>query len=258
MASFTEKRLSLYRDVEKRRQENAALATEINELQHLANMGAASYMIAHEINNLLAPIGTYAGLALANPDDVELGKKALGKAVKNCERAGKIVESMMALANGQKQEKVRCGLRGLLDDVFGCLARDFEKDGIRVNVAVAEDVEVWAVPVQLQQVLMNLLLNAREAMLSRGGTLYIGAKERTDAVEITVADTGAGIEASNLQEIFEPFFTTKKDGKLPSGRLGAGLGLAFCRRVMQAHNGTISVESKPGEGSTFKIALPRS
>jgi len=257
LASITGKRLSLHRDLERRREETAALKSEVAELGHLANMGVASYMIAHEINNLLTPIGTYAGLALENPDDVELGKKALGKAVRNCERASKIMESMLALANGQRQEKENCQLVGLVEEVFGCLVRDFSRDGITVDIRIAADFEVWAVPAQIQQLLMNLILNAREAMLKGGGTLRIKAVQRADAVEITVSDTGEGIEASDMKSIFEPFFTTKRRGDSPSGRLGCGLGLAFCRRVVEAHNGTISVESKPAEGSTFKIVLPK-
>jgi len=257
LASTTEKRLSLHTDLQRRRAENAALKSQVEQLERLANMGVASYMIAHEINNLLGPVGTYAGLALKNPDDVELGKKALGKAVRNCERASEIMESMLALAGGRTQEKENCRLVELVNEVFACLVRDFSKDGIKVDIQIAADLEVWAVPAQIQQVLMNLILNAREAMLKGGGILRIKAEQGADAVEITVSDTGGGIEASNLEEIFEPFFTTKKKGNSPSGRLGCGLGLAFCKRVVEAHNGTISVESKPAEGSTFKIVLPR-
>ena len=257
MASITGKRLSLHRDLQRRREENTALKSEVAELGHLANMGVASYMIAHEINNLLTPVGTYAGLALKSPDDVELGKKALGKAVRNCERASKIMESMLALANGQRQEKENCRLVGLVDGVCGCLIRDFNKDGITVDIQIAPDFEVWAVAAQIQQLLMNLILNAREAMLERGGVLRIKAEERGQAVEISVSDTGEGIEGADLKEIFEPFFTTKTQDSSPSPRLGCGLGLAFCKRVVEAHNGTISVESKLAEGSTFKIVLPK-
>ena len=256
MASITGKRLSLHRDLQRRGQENAALKSELEELGHLANMGVASYMIAHEINNLLTPIGTYASLALENPDDVELGKKALGKAMQNCEQASKIMESMLALANGQSQEKKNCRLVGLVEEVFGYLIRDFNKDGITVDLQIAADLEVWAVAAQIQQLLMNLILNAREAMLQRGGILLIEAEETAEGVEISVSDTGEGIDGVDLEEIFQPFFTTKRKGNSPSGRLGSGLGLAFCKRVVEAHNGTISVESKLAEGSTFKIVLP--
>jgi len=257
LASITEKRLSLHRNLEERRHENEALKSQLGHLQHLANIGVVSYMIAHEINNLLTPVGTYAGLALNNPDDEDLAKKALEKAVRNCERASKITESMLALANGQEQQKKSCRLITLLEEVFGCLARDFGKDGITVDIRIPEDLEVWAVPVQLQQVLMNLILNARETMLQGGGILTIKAMDNADTVAIEVRDTGEGIEPADLKGIFQPFFTTKRGDSSPSGRLGAGLGLAFCRRVIDAHHGAISVESRPAEGSTFKIALPK-
>ncbi|MHC4741657.1 MAG: sensor histidine kinase [Planctomycetota bacterium] len=256
MASITGKRLNLHRDLERRQAENEALKSQVQGLGHLANIGVASYMIAHEINNLLTPIGTYAGLALENPDDVELGKKALGKAARNCERASKIMESMLALANGQNQEKENYPLAELVEEVFACLVRDFSKDGINVDVQISPDLQVWAVPAQIQQLLMNLILNAREAMLGRGGILGIAARSNEKELEITVSDTGVGIAASDLEKIFEPFFTTKKGSDSPSGRLGSGLGLALCKRVVEAHDGTISVQSKPQEGSTFKIVLP--
>jgi len=257
LASFTEKRLSLHRNVEMREEENAALKSQVGELEHLANMGVASYMIAHEINNLLTPIGTYAGLALANPEDGGLGKKAHEKAVRNCERASKIMESMLALANGERQEKKSRRVVELVEEVFGCLCRDFAKDGITVDMEIADDLELWAVPVQIQQVLMNLILNAREAMSAGGGVLKIIAADKGDVSEIEIRDTGEGIDQEDLKAIFEPFFTTKKAGSSRSGRLSAGLGLAFCRRVIEAHDGTISVESRAGEGSTFRIVLPK-
>jgi signal transduction histidine kinase len=105
---------------------------------------------------------------------------------------------------------------------------------------------------------MNLILNARDAMLPRGGVLTIKAQESEDAIEIEVADTGKGIEPENLRNIFEAFFTTKVSKNLLSERSGAGLGLAFCKKIIDAHEGRICVESRVGEGSIFKITLPKS
>ena len=257
MASFTEKRLSLHRNLEKEQQENEALRLQLGELQHLANMGVVSYMTVHELNNLLTPIESYASLALTNPDDQELIVNALAKTVRNCQRASKIMESMLALSNGREQEKKNCRLFALVEEVFTCLCRDFAKDGIRVDLRVPEDLEVWVVPVQIQQVLMNLILNAREAMLKCGGTLVIEAGDRTNAVVMEVSDTGEGIEAGDLKDIFEPFFTTKGGQTSHSRCSGAGVGLAFCKKVIDAHDGSISVESTIAEGSTFTITLPK-
>ncbi len=214
-------------------------------------------MIAHEINNLLTPLANYAALALNNPDDKSLVEKALEKTVQSCERASKIMESMLAMADGERQEKKNARLIALVEEIFTCLCRDFAKDGITVKIRIPEDLTVWAVPVQIQQVLMNLIFNARDAMLPRGGILSVKARESSDAVQIEVADTGCGIEPGDLKNIFESFFTTKTDGKRPSEHSGSGLGLAFCKKIVDAHGGCISVESKPAEGSTFAITLPK-
>ena len=257
MASITEKRLSLHRRLEVQQHQNQALKSQFARLQHLANMGTVSYMIAHEINNLLTPLKSYAAFALGNPDDQALAEKALQKAVRNCERASKIMESMLALVNGRTQEKTNSRLFALIEEIFACLCRDFAKDGITVDIQIPDELTVWAVPVQIQQVLMNLILNARDAMLSRSGILTIKAAEKTNAVEIEVTDTGDGIEPADLKNIFEAFFTTKADKDSPAEYSGAGIGLAFCKMIVDGHNGCISVESEPGNGSKFRITLPQ-
>lgn len=265
MESTIEKRLSLHKKLAEQRQQNDALKSQMTQLQALANIGTAAYMVAHEINNLLTPLANFATLALNNQDDKALAEKALRKAVQNCERASKIMESMLAVANGQTQEKKNTKLIVLVEDVFNCLCRDFSKDGITVDIRIPEGLSVWAVPVQIQQVLMNLILNARDAMLPRGGVLTIKANDTTNTVQIEITDTGCGIEQADLKKIFEPFFTTKVDPRLrreaskksPSKRPGAGLGLAFVKKIVDAHGGAISVESRPARGSSFKITLPK-
>jgi signal transduction histidine kinase len=257
LASITGKRLSLHKRLENQQEQIAALNTQLAQLQHLANVGTVSYMIAHEINNLLTPLRSYATLALNNPGDEPLAQKTLKKTVQNCERASKIMESMLTLTSGQTQEKKNALLLTLVEEIFTCLCRDFAKDGITVETCIPEDLTVWAVPVQIQQVLMNLILNARDAMLPGGGILTIKATEKTEAVEIEVTDTGDGIEPTDLKNIFESFFTTKTDKGPASGYSGAGLGLAFCKKIIEGHDGLISVESKVSQGSKFKITLPK-
>ena len=256
MPRIIEKRLSLHKSLANKLRRNEELESQVAQLQALANIGYATYMIAHEINNLLTPMGSYAALALNNPEDKTLTAKALQKATRNCENASKIMESILAVANGQTQEKETIHLTKLVEEVFTCLCRDFKKDRIIVNTHIAEDLTVHAVAVQLQQALMNLVLNARDAMLPQGGVLDIRAGETIDFVEIEIADTGSGIEQANLKRVFEPFFTNKADKKSPSQHSGSGLGLAFCKKIIDAHNGSISVKSKKGKGTTFKITLP--
>jgi signal transduction histidine kinase len=275
LTSITEKRLSLHRRVKVQHREVQDLKAQLASLQHLANMGTVSYMIAHEMNNLLAPMKSYASLALSNLNDPSLIEKALQKAVANSERASKIMESMLALAGGKSQEKKTTPLRNLVEEVFTCLCRDFAKDGITVNTEIPDELAIQCVPVQIQQVLMNLILNARDAMLPRGGVLTIMAAEKTDSVEIKVTDTGSGIAPADLSRIFETFFTTKNKGRKDErtrdespliarmssvgsrSHSGSGLGLAFCKMIVDGHEGCISVESTPGQGSSFRITLPQ-
>jgi signal transduction histidine kinase len=257
LTSIIEKRLSLHQRLVRQEQENSELRLQNTQLQALANLGSATCMIAHEINNLLTPLVNYAALAGQNPGDQELAEKALEKTVRNCQRASKIMRSMLALANGEEQQREDVNVKALVEEVFTCLCRDFEKDGIAVQTHIPEDIHVPCIGVQIQQVLMNLILNAREAMLPGGGFLKVVATSSDRFVEVSVSDTGRGISAENLKRIFRPFFTTKSGETRPSDGSGSGVGLAFCRRVMDAHEGKIDVQSQPGKGSTFTLRLPR-
>jgi signal transduction histidine kinase len=257
LASVIERRRSLHKSLVEGQKQSRTLQSQIDHLQPLATIGSASSMIAHEINNLLTPLGNYAELALNHLDDRDLVEKALRKAVMSCQRASKVMQSMMAMAQGRKQDRVTVSLRPLIEDVFLCLARDFTKDSITVKIEVPADLEIHAVPVQLQQVIMNFVLNAREAMLDRGGTLTLRAEAQPDAVVIEVRDTGAGIPAAVLERIFEPFFSTKTSAGRPGECYGTGLGLAFCKTVIESHEGRLCVRSKPGEGTAFVLSLPK-
>jgi two-component system NtrC family sensor kinase len=257
LTSIIEKRVSLHKSLAEHQQQNNALKSQITQLQALANIGTITHMIAHEMNNLLTPVGNYATLAMKSPDDKELVEKALAKTAQSCQRATKIMESMLAMADGEKQEKKNARLISLVEEIFTCLCRDFAKDGITVKIQIPKNLKIWAVPVQIQQVLMNLILNARDAMLPRGGILNIKATESGNTVQMEVTDTGCGIEPGDIENIFESFFTTKKESNSTSRCSGSGLGLAFCKKIIDSHGGCISVESKPAEGSTFTITLPK-
>ncbi len=247
----------MHRRVKDGHRENEALHSQIVRLQPLADIGSASSMIAHEINNILTPFGSYAALALKHIDDKALVKKALEKAVLNAKRAGNVMESMLSMANGQSQEKTTVLVSELIEDVFTCLCRDFQKDGIHVKINVPVDFKVHAVAIQIQQVLMNLILNAREAMLSKGGTLSISVHKADNTVSLVVSDTGNGIAQSDLDTIFKAFYSTKDSKETSDECFGTGLGLAFSRLVIDAHEGTLSVESQVSKGTTFTIALPQ-
>jgi signal transduction histidine kinase len=256
VTGILEKRITLHKQLADQQAANNQLQSQIEQLHTLANIGLVSAMVAHEINNILTPLENYAQLAIQYPDDKPLISKALHKTVANSQRASKILESIIVMATSSDLVKTDHPLKALVDDVFLCLARDFAKDKIKVTVNIPEDLTVCVQPVCLQQVFMNLILNAREAMSARGGELNISAQRQHDSVIIDVADTGSGVEAENLAKIFQPFFTTK-NADSQSQRPGAGLGLAFCKKVVDGHNGVISVESEPGCKTTFRIILPK-
>ena len=155
---------------------------------------------------------------------------------------------MLTLADGQKQEKNNVSLLMLVEEIFTCLCRDFTKDGITVNVQIPEELKVWVVPVQFQQVLMNLILNARDAMPD-GGNISVVTKREDRKIKISFSDKGLGIPEGFKDKIFEPFMSYGK-------KEGTGLGLSITKKVVEAHNGTINVQSSLGEGAVFTIILP--
>jgi two-component system NtrC family sensor kinase len=255
LASIIEKRRSLHSRLKQQQQQNDSLEKHAFQLESLANLGSAAAMIAHELNNLLTPLSNYAELALQNPEDRVLTERALRKTAQNSRQAAKVMESILSLANIGSTRKVDTPLLPLVRAVFDCLCRDFHKDSINVDIRINPDLPVWVVPVQLQQAIMNLVLNARESMLPKGGALTIEANDVQDNVQLVIKDTGSGIDPVNIKNVFDSFFTTKH--KNVSNQSGTGLGLALCKKVVDHHNGSITVESRPGAGSTFTILLPK-
>jgi two-component system NtrC family sensor kinase len=237
-----------------------SLRQQLTESQRLATIGTIAAVIAHEFNNLLTPILSYSQFALTNAQspepDLELMKKALSKTFQSADKAGKICTSMLGLARGESSQG-SVSVQKLVDEVLAVLARDPQKDGIALRVHVQPDLNVQGDCVQLEQVLLNLLINARQAMLGRGGSLTIKAApvEGSDQVRIQVIDTGSGIPANVLPKIFEPFFTTKGTARGDNVK-GTGLGLAICKNIVEHHNGRIEVASESGRGTTFSIYLP--
>ena len=223
----------------------------------LATLGTIATIIAHEYNNILTPIISYAQLALANPDNHGLLIKTVKKSLAGCERAAHISSSLLGFVSDADDQQMAC-LRTTIDDTITCLARDPKKDGINLTIDVA-DIRVAMSPLNLQQVLLNLILNAKQAMCGTGGKLRIGARVEGSMVEIEVVDTGPGIPAQILGRLFEPFVTHRHGpSREPEERKGTGLGLYICRDLIQHAGGTISVDNASGQGATFHITLPMS
>jgi signal transduction histidine kinase len=236
-----------------------ALREQLTESQRLATIGTIAAVIAHEFNNLLTPIVSYSQFALnsakSQTPDMELICKALTKAFNSADKAGKICSAMLALARGESSDS-NVAVQALVDETLMVLARDPQKDGIALRVQVQGDLWVHGDGIQLEQVLLNLLINARQAMLGKGGSLTLkAAAVDANEVRIQVIDTGPGIPENLLPKIFQPFFTTKGTAHKDEAR-GTGLGLAICKDIIEHHKGRITVESQVGQGTTFNIYLP--
>jgi signal transduction histidine kinase len=240
-----------------------SLRQQLTESQRLATIGTIAAVIAHEFNNILTPIISYSQYALQSaesdkPDD-ELIRKALSKSFQGATKAGKICASMLGLARGESTVGP-VSVQRLVDEVLLVLARDPQKDGLALRVQVQPELNVVGDAVQLEQVLLNLLINARQAMLGKGGSITIKANTQLETegkpeVRIQVIDTGPGIPEKLLPKIFQPFFTTKGTTKKGEAK-GTGLGLAICKEILDHHKGRIEVESTVGKGTTFSLYLP--
>lgn len=232
-----------------------SLRKQLRDAQRLASLGTMSAMVAHEFNNLMTPVISYAQYALDKGDEA-LMKRAVEKALQQAKRASQMCDRILGLAAQQHLGPGPVELPCLVNDTVASLGRDLSKDNIQLRVNVPEGLRVRANAGQLQQVLFNLVLNARQAMLGKPGTLTVQAETLDDTtVAIRVKDTGSGIKPEDLERIWQPFFTTRRQGDRPDQR-GIGLGLTICKDIIEELGGTIAVESQPGLGTTFILTLP--
>jgi len=236
-------------------QELAALRQQLAQAQKLATLGELLSTTTHEFNNVLMTVLNYARMGLRNKDE-PTRDKAFEKILAASQRAAKITAAILAAARNRSGQFEPTNLRQLVEDSLVLLERELAKYRIAVETQLADVPEVLAQGNQLQQVLLNLLINARQAM-PQGGRLLVRLEHEpgSEMVSLVVRDTGCGIEPDKLPRIFEPYFTTKQ-GPDETGRGGTGLGLSLCRQIIEAHQGRIRVESTVGRGTQFTIRLP--
>lgn len=231
------------------------MKAQLRQAQKLASIGTTAAMIAHEFNNLLTPVVAYARHAL-DTQDPALMQTALNKTLERANALREMADRMIGLAKQSDTAIKAVKLRAAVENAMGCLGRDLAKDNIAVNVQIDPELAVRANENQLLQVLFNLIINARQAMLGRRGRLSIdAAPSSAGSVRISVRDTGCGIPPENLERIFEPFFSTKQSSSKP-GERGLGLGLYICRDILTELDGDIVVSSEVNLGTTFTITLP--
>jgi len=230
--------------------ERKALEEQLGQAQRLEALGLLAGGIAHDFNNLLTAISGYSGLALDHGGrDNELMRRDLGEVRTATMRAAALTRQLLAFGRRQVLERKVVDLNDVVIEAQSLLGRVI---GEKVTVATTLDpdlVRVYADVGQLGQVLVNLALNARDAM-PQGGTLSIVTTNEDGDAVITVADTGHGMDEQTRARIFEPFFSTKPVGE------GTGLGLAMVHGIVQQTGGEISVKSAPGSGTAFRISFP--
>ncbi|PYU64626.1 MAG: hypothetical protein DMG56_05850, partial [Acidobacteria bacterium] len=237
-----------------------SLEEQLRQAQKMESLGRLAGGVAHDFNNLLTVIRGYAELALpAKPGDDGLRRK-LTEIMKGSDRAQALVSQLLAFSRKQILKPAVLDLNHVVIEISNLLPRLIGED-IHIDVRSGQQLRrIMADPNQLQQVLLNLAVNARDAMPA-GGTLCFQTENAalpvaskfekiTEGVLLTVSDTGSGIPPELLARIFEPFFTTKERGK------GTGLGLAMVYGTVSQSGGQIEVDSAPGKGTTFKIYFP--
>lgn len=240
----------------------ASLNNMINELnkrskqlvqaQKLASLGRLTSGVAHELNNPLNNISTSIQILIEEleEDDLEYKKELLDGAEKEVERGKEIVRSLLEFARERTLSLKMVNFKDLVDGAIQRI-RSQIPDNIRFNIEVPDNIRAVMGPQRIERVLMNLIVNAIHAM-KNGGKITIKAKNEPDkeGFSFQVIDTGEGISEKIISKIFDPFFTTKEVGK------GSGLGLSIIYGIMEQHDGSISVSSEAGKGTTFTCFLP--
>jgi signal transduction histidine kinase len=231
------------------------LKTQLQEAQKLTAMGELVSTTTHEFNNVLMTIINYAKMGMRHRD-AATRDKAFEKILAAGNRAAKITNGILSFARNRSAGMESTDLARLIDDSLMLLEREMNKYRVVVDRQISEVPPAMVNANQIQQVLMNLLINARQAMPS-GGHIVIRLSQdaASGTVDLMVRDTGSGIPADKLPRIFDKFYTTKS-GPDASGKGGTGLGLSFCRDVIEACHGRIRVDSTVGKGTAFTLKLP--
>jgi two-component system NtrC family sensor kinase len=253
---FTQK---LEAKVDERTQQLTAAHQKLMQSDRLASLGQLSASVAHEINN---PVSGVLNLSMLMqrmlkedgipPNRLEEFRKYLSQVTSETSRVGRIVSDLLAFSRRSKPQRAPGDLNKVARMTLSLAQHKLKLSNVEVEASLKEDLPaVHCDSSQMQQVVLNLLLNAAEATQAKPERrVRVATDVRDGAVLLTVSDNGEGIPPENLGKIFHPFFTTKPEGK------GVGLGLAVTYGIVEAHGGDIEVQSKVGEGTTFTVSLP--
>ncbi len=226
------------------------LERRLVQADKLSSIGLLAAGVAHEVNTPLAVISTYAQILAKQISGDEKQSRLLEKISRQTFRASEIVNSLLNFSRTSTTEFVEVDLNRVIRETVNLIEHQLQKSGVRVEADLEEDLlPVKGNAGKLQQVFLNLFLNARDAM-EGGGRLSVRTWCEDSGVHVEIVDSGQGIARENLARIYDPFFTTK------AARKGTGLGLSVTYGIVREHGGTIEVESEPGAGTRFQLALP--
>lgn len=239
---------------------------ELEHLHRLAMVGIIAAGVAHETNNLLTPAIAYLHAASGEEADPAAQAKAIRKALAAAEQVSAITRAMLGFAGKSDNELAIANISNALELAMQCLGREPRRDGISFVADIDPNLEARISPVALQQVLMNLVLNACEAVRAQKGWVRVKAIEQGGWVEITVTDNGPGIPETIRSRLFQPFATYPSTGEgAASGNssiatanqphAGTGLGLVVCKMLIESADGEIEAQSHQDRGSSFTIHL---
>lgn len=231
------------------------LQEQLAQAQKLTSLGELVSTTTHEFNNVLMTIINYAKMGMRHPDAATTAR-SFDKILTAANRAARITNGILGFARNRTGSFEATDMAKIVDDTLLLLEREMMKYRVKVELRLKPVPPAAANPNQIQQVLLNVLINARQAMPT-GGLIVIGLAhdEAADAVELSVRDHGSGMTPEVMRRMFEPFYSTKA-GPDSSGKGGTGLGLSTCRDIIEAHRGKIRVDSAPGKGTAFTIKLP--
>jgi len=241
--------LGTARDITERRK----MEEQLQLAGRLAVVGELSAGVAHELNNPIAAIQGYAQLLTSQNDLDEKTRKDIEIIYREAQRAAKITQNLLYFARHHEPEKQFISLNEVIEKTLEVRAQQMKVNNIELVVELAPDLpKTMADFYQMQQVFMNIINNAEQAMVEAHGRgkLIVKTQKTDEMIWITFVDDGPGISEENLKKIFDPFFTTKEVGK------GTGLGLSICYGLVEAHGGRIHAKSRLGEGATFVVEIP--
>jgi signal transduction histidine kinase len=252
--------VNMHKNIKEAYQDLKEVQEQIVWTEKLASLGKLAATIAHEINNPLAGVLNYIRLIIKQLSRNNFSHEKLEDIFRYLKimesetaRCGDIVKDLLAFARRTKITMESNSIEDIINKTLNLISHELELKELQLKTNITPNLpKVKCDFKQIQQVLLNLMYNASEAM-PNGGMLSITATKANGAqalLEVAISDTGCGISEKDMENIFEPFFTTKEEGK------GAGLGLSVVYGIIARHNGTIAVESEPGKGSTFKVRLP--